>query len=313
MTQGAPMSGLSSQLLPVGYHSRAATRADAPEVHRLVAACEVELHGRATTGADRVAADLDASAPEAPSESVLLHDSAGELAGWARVRGRRATVHVHPAHTGRGLGGLLLAWTEDRAHRLGGDRLAQTVPDSDQAAVVLLRSAGYTRLVTEWLLEFAMPSEPDVPEPPAGITVRAFEAGDERRVHQLTEDAFDEWQQRRKSYAEWARHTVELSTFAPTASRVAFAGAQLVGAVLSLDVPDDDEGYVERVAVRKDQRNRGIARLLLRESFRAFHRQGKRGCTLWTHSDTGALSLYERIGMTVRRSSTVYSKELVTG
>lgn len=313
MTQGALMSGLSSQRLPVGYHSRTATSADAPAVHRLVTACEVELHGRATTGADRIAADLGASAPGAPSESVLLLDSAGAVAGWARVRGRRATVHVHPAHTGRGLGGHLLAWTEDRARRFGGDRLAQSAPDSDQAAVVLLRSGGYTRLVTEWLLEFAMPSEPDVPEPPAGITVRAFGAGDERSVYQLTEDAFDEWQQRRKGYAEWARRTVELPSFAPAASRLAFAGGQLVGAVLSLDVPGDDEGYVERVAVRKDLRNRGIARVLLRDSFRAFHRQGKRGCTLWTHSDTGALSLYERIGMTVRRSSTVYSRELAAG
>ncbi|MEU5046736.1 GNAT family N-acetyltransferase [Streptomyces griseorubiginosus] len=307
------MSGLSSQLLPVGYHSRPATTSDAPEIHRLVTACELALHGRATTGVDSVAADLGTPAAESPSESVLLHDGAGALAGWARVRGRRATVHVHPAHTGRGLGGLLLAWTEDRARRFGGDRLAQTVPDSDRAAVVLLRSGGYTRLVTEWLLEFAMPSEPDVPEAPAGITVRAFEAGDERSVYQLTEDAFDEWQQRRKGYAEWARHTVELPAFDPAASPLAFAGDQLVGAVLSLDVPGDDEGYVERVAVRKDQRNRGIARVLLRESFRAFHRQGKRGCTLWTHSDTGALSLYERIGMTVRRSSTVYSKELAEG
>ncbi|QRX96827.1 GNAT family N-acetyltransferase [Streptomyces noursei] len=29
-------------------------------------------------------------------------------------------------------------------------------------------------------------------------------------------------------------------------------------------------------------------------------------CTLWTHSDTGALTLYLRVGMTVRRSSTVF-------
>ncbi|MFF4360366.1 GNAT family N-acetyltransferase [Streptomyces sp. NPDC001604] len=91
------------------------------------------------------------------------------------------------------------------------------------------------------------------------------------------------------------------------------AGDEMVGAVLSLDVPGTGEGYVERVAVRRDYRNRGIARMLLREAFRTFYRQGKRTCTLSTHSGTGALSLYERIGMTVRRSSTVYSKALVSG
>lgn len=50
--------------------------------------------------------------------------------------------------------------------------------------------------------------------------------------------------------------------------------------------------------------------MLLRHAFRDFYRQGRRTCTLWTHSETGALSLYERVGMTVRCSSTVYSKAL---
>uniref|UniRef100_UPI00117CEEC4 GNAT family N-acetyltransferase n=1 Tax=Streptomyces murinus TaxID=33900 RepID=UPI00117CEEC4 len=150
---------------------------------------------------------------------------------------------------------------------------------------------------------------------PAGITVRAFRAGDEEAAYRLTEDAFDEWQQRRKPYAEWARLTVGRATFAPWASPLAFEGDWLVGAVLSLDTGDLDggEGYIERVAVHRDQRNRGIARLLLREAFRAFYLQGRRSCVLWTHSDTGALALYERIGMTVRRSSTVYGKPLVAG
>ncbi|MGV9255202.1 GNAT family N-acetyltransferase [Streptomyces sp. NPDC003697] len=307
------MSGHSSTWLPAGYRSRPATTADAPAVRRLVTACEYELHGRAATGSDRTAADLGMPGLDLESDAVLVHDRGGELAGWGWVKGRRATAHVHPGHTGRGLGGALLAWTETRARHLGSDRLAQTVPDDDRAAIALLRSSGYSRLVTEWLLEIATPVEPEVPEPPAGVTVRAFRAGDAQAAYRLTEDAFDEWQQRRKTYDEWARHTVDRATFAPEASPVAFAGGRMVGAVLSLDVPGDEEGYVERVAVRRDQRNRGIARLLLREAFRTFHRKGKRGCTLWTHSDTGALALYERIGMTVRRSSTVYCKALTTG
>ncbi|WP_211240993.1 GNAT family N-acetyltransferase [Hamadaea tsunoensis] len=69
-------------------------------------------------------------------------------------------------------------------------------------------------------------------------------------------------------------------------------------------------GYIERLAVRRDQRNRGLARLLLRTSFRAFHERGLRSATLWTHSNTGALALYERVGMRVRRSSTVYALDL---
>ena len=43
-------------------------------------------------------------------------------------------------------------------------------------------------------------------------------------------------------------------------------------------------------------------------AFRAAYRRGRRSCALWTHSQTGALSLYERVGMAVRRSSTVYRR-----
>ncbi|MEV6792834.1 GNAT family N-acetyltransferase [Streptomyces sp. NPDC051320] len=64
------------------------------------------------------------------------------------------------------------------------------------------------------------------------------------------------------------------------------------------------------IGVRHDHRGQGIARLLLRRTFRAFHRAGRRSCTLWTHSDTGALDLYLRVGMTVRHSSTVFRKQL---
>ncbi|MEU1462505.1 GNAT family N-acetyltransferase [Streptomyces sp. NPDC005727] len=66
----------------------------------------------------------------------------------------------------------------------------------------------------------------------------------------------------------------------------------LVEPVLALDAPGTDEGRLEQVAVRRDHRGRDIARLLLRHTFRAFHRTGLRSCTLWTHSDTGALDLY---------------------
>jgi hypothetical protein len=31
---------------------------------------------------------------------------------------------------------------------------------------------------------------------------------------------------------------------------------------------------------------------------------------LWTHSGTGALAMYERLGMTVQHSTTVFSRKL---
>lgn len=308
--------------LPAPYRARPATLADAGAIHRLVAACERDLLGSAETGADTVTARLTLPGLDPAVDTLLVHapgpgpefGAGPELVGRVWVHGgRRTEVDVHPAHRGRGLGGILLDWAEARARLAGGVRLAQPAEDLDTAAVALLRSRGYAPFVTQWLLGIAVPDEPAVPDPPAGVTVRPFRPGDEHAAHQLVEDAFGRWQKRRLPYEEWARLTVELAAFAPAMSPVAFAGGEMVGALVALDVPGSAEGYVDRLAVRADHRGRGIAGVLLRETFRAFHRRGRRGCTLWTHSGTGALSLYEHLGMSVRRSSSVYAKVLTAG
>jgi ribosomal protein S18 acetylase RimI-like enzyme len=297
--------------LPPGYRARPATADDIGAIHRLVAACECELYRRVQSDLGSIAAVLARPGLIPQLDTLLIHDQAGQLAARAWVN-RRSEVDVHPQHRGRGLGTLLLDWAEARARQAVSEPIVQIVPDNDTDAVTLLRSRGYAPMATEWVLEYAMREEPAVPEAPAGITVRPFHSGDEHDAHQLIEDAFDEWQQRRKSYQEWAQHTVERPTFAPETSALAFAGDQLVGAVISLDLSETGEGYIEQVAVHRDHRNRGIARLLLCHAFRAFHRLGRRTCILGTHTDTGALTLYLRVGMTVRHSSTVYRKNLRT-
>lgn len=308
--------------LPAPYRARPATLADAGAIHRLVAACEHDLLGSVETGADAVTARLTLPDLDPALDTLLVHapgpgpcpGAEPELVGRVWVHGgRRSEVDVHPAHRGRGLGGLLLDWAEARARLMGGVRLAQPAEDCDAAAVALLLSRGYAPFVTQWLLGIAVPDEPEVPEPPAGVTVRPFRPGDEHAAHRLVEDAFGQWQKRRLPYDEWARLTVEQAAFAPAMSPVAFAGGEMVGALVALDVPGSAEGYVDRLAVRADHRGRGIAGVLLRETFRAFHRRGRRGCTLWTHSATGALTLYEHLGMSVRRSSSVYAKVLEPG
>ncbi|WP_159477864.1 GNAT family N-acetyltransferase [Streptomyces caniferus] len=300
---------LLAPVLPPGYRSRPATADDIGTIHTLVAACERALYGRVQTDAGAVAAVFARPGLVPESDTVLVHDRCGRPAAWA-WEDRRSEVDVHPDHRGRGLGAALLDWAGDRGLQAGREGIVQTVPDGDVGAVALLRSRGYAPLVTAWLLEYSMPDEPVVPAPPSGIVVRPLRPGDEPATHVLVMDAFDEWQERRQSYAEWAKHIIDRPTFAPALSPLAFDDGHLVGAALSLDLPERDEGYIEQVAVRHDHRGLGIARLLLRHTFLAFYRAGRRSCTLWTHSDTGALDLYLKVGMTVRHSSTVFRIDL---
>ncbi|MGF1430299.1 GNAT family N-acetyltransferase [Kitasatospora sp. LaBMicrA B282] len=313
--------------LPPGYRARPTSTDDVPALHALVAACERELYGHPETDPGSIAAVFARPGLVTELDTLLVHDRSGQPVARAWVN-RRSEVDVHPQHRGHGLGSALLDWAEARARQAGDEQLAQTVPNGDVQAVTLLRSRGYEPKVTQWLLEYTMTDEPPLPEPVPGIAVRPFRAGDEQAAHLLIQDAFDDWQQRRHPFREWAEHTVARPAFAPGLSALAFATdpsdptggldptgsldptGELVGAVLAMDLPETAGGYVEEVAVRHDHRNRGIARLLLHTVFRAFHQHGRRTCTLWTHSDTGALDLYLRVGMQVQRSSTVFKKPL---
>jgi len=312
--------------------TRTATAADVPAIHRLIATGELLRSGRVMTAVDAVAANLARTTLVPARDTVLVHSRDGALVGWAWMHlGKRAHVYVHPDFTGQGLGSRLLEWSEEKARAAGSHDLGQTIDDADTAAFALLRMHGYTPRVTQWQLEIdltanadplepataegapAAPSQPDAqPRPvglPEGISVRAFRAGDEQATYRMAEDAFVGVQKRYRSFEEFARLTIERDTFAPAHSPLAFDGSRLVGAVLSLDRPGPD-GHVVRVAVDRDYRRRGIAQALLREAFAGFARAGKQTCSLFTHSETGALSLYEKAGMTVAHSATHVRKAL---
>ncbi|MEU4608625.1 GNAT family N-acetyltransferase [Kribbella sp. NPDC023972] len=293
-------------MFPAGFANRPATIDDAVAIYDLMAATEMRWHGRAEVVPDAVAADLQRPELDLTRDTLVVHAPNGDLAGWAWLHlGKRAQIDVHPAYQGLGIGTALLDWAEARSRAEGSEWLAQAVDDADEAGTGLLRSRGYEVLATNWLLERPIVT-PGPRTVPAGITLTPYDEARAHDVHELIEAAFSEFQQRRKSYDEWARLTVERATFLPAASTLAYAGDELIGAVVALDLADTNEGYVEQLAVRADQRGKGVARAMLDDTCAEFHRLGRQNCILWTHSGTGALGMYERLGMRVRRSTTVY-------
>jgi ribosomal protein S18 acetylase RimI-like enzyme len=285
--------------MPPGFSYRPATTADAEPI--------AEMTGIAV---DEVEASLERPGLDASVDSLVVLEAAGSVAAWAWVRGRRSQVDVGVKYRGLGLGSGLLGWVERRAVEAGGDRVSQTVDDEDRAGTALLRARGYEVIATNWQLSLRASQEPVVPDLPAGIAIRPYAGEDAQTAYVVIQDAFDEWQPRRWGYAEWARMTVERTTFAPGLSPVAFAGDELVGVAICLALPGSESGYVEQIAVRRDQRGKGIARALLAHASLGFYHQDRPDLVLWTHSGTGALAMYERLGMTVQRSTTVFSRKL---
>ncbi|WP_405058308.1 GNAT family N-acetyltransferase [Kribbella sp. NBC_01505] len=285
------------------FRSRAAGVEDAQAIYGVIAAGEVGWHGAAEVVPDRVGADLRRPLIDLDLDTLVLEAPDGELVAWAwNHGGKRAQVDVHPSYRGLGLGARLLDWAEARSREVGSEWIAQTVDDADKAGTELLQQRQYDVLATNWLLERPLGDAP-TGEVPTGIRLAGYDPDRAAEVHDVIEDAFAAFGARRKSFDEWAELTVARSSFLPEASTLAYDGDAIVGVVIALD---GEEGYVEQLAVETGHRNRGIARAMLDRTAAEFRRMGRDNLILWTHSGTGALAMYEHLGLRVRRSTTVY-------
>jgi GNAT superfamily N-acetyltransferase len=291
--------GMQLADLPPGLAARPLTPDDAPAVTRVVAAAEEHDVGEALIELEDVVSEWQRPGFDLASEAVGI-TSGDELVAAAEVyAGRRAGASVHPAWRGRGIGSWLLSWTEDLARTRGGERLGQTVA-ADGDAEELLRARGYQRLWTSWML--LLPEETTVPERllPDGCAIRPFRAGSEDRVvHRVIEDAFNEWQHREPmSFEDWAAIVTGRPGFLPELLTVVTDPADDVVGACVLNLSGSD-AFVHHLAVRRDRRGLGLGQALLADAFGRARSLGATRCELSTDSRTGALGLYEKVGMVV--------------
>jgi GNAT superfamily N-acetyltransferase len=296
--------------LPGGLTHRPTTPADVEVLYELIGACETHEDGKVTIDREDVEMGFDRHGFD-PSEDSLLILDADRAVAWAEVYQNRAEADVRPSHRGRGIGSSLLSWTEGRARAHGETKVSQTVTRANVGAAELFASHGYEPTRTAWVLSIPLKdAQSPTSTPPEGISIRPYEPGLDEAVYRVIDDAFSEWPGRDPiSFEEWAPYVIRHKAFAPSASPLAFEGDELVGVVMSFDY-GDEEGWIHQVATRATHRHRGIARALLHDAFRAFREGGKTRCGLGTDSRTGALTLYERVGMSVRTTYTRFTKPL---
>jgi len=112
-------------------------------------------------------------------------------------------------------------------------------------------------------------------------------------------DAFLEWSVReRDPFESWQATTTQRPGFEPWNLRVVTdpTGEVVAMAVIQLG---SECAFIARLATRKDQRGRGLAQALLVDSFAVAAEHGATRSELSTDSRTGALGLYEKVGMRV--------------
>ncbi|GAB3243729.1 GNAT family N-acetyltransferase [Nocardioides dilutus] len=287
--------------LPQGYAARPIEMADAQTVTALVAAEELHDIGEVLIEEADYVAEWQRPSFDLETQSIGVWRGE-QLVGFAMVDHDRGDAAVHPDHRRQGIGTALAGWMQDCARGQGMRVVGAPVPQG-KAADQLLEKLGYRVRWTSWVLELldgATIAERDLP---SGYAVREATPDDYEAVWTVTEDAFLEWSERkRQSFEDWQAAVPGRPGFQPWNIRVATDPAGAVVATSNIHVsgePGRLGAYIDRLATHREHRHRGLAQALLVDSFRVGREHGAVRSELSTDSRTGALALYEKVGMSV--------------
>ena len=290
---------------------------DAGRIAELINARAVALGGAWVESAAGVARWFALPVLDPSADMRLVADAAG-VAGYADVSGPEDDTPEAWVDL-RALAGrpealeLLFAWAQERAaERAGpGGRIRFFADERDHDFRARLESEGFTVIRSSYEMERSLDGELDPPVWPDGVVVRPFAARDARAVHAAHDEAFaDHWGYTPVSFEMWKGQNLaddEDSDF--SLWRIAWDSSEVAGVCINRPRHGDDDtvGWIGVLGVRRPWRRRGLGEALLRESFMEFRDRGKRAAGLGVDAEntTGAVALYERVGMhVVRRSDT---------
>lgn len=284
--------------LPPGLSVRPLALADSRAVYELMAAQELADVGFVEIEEEDIASDWQRPSYDLAGSSLAVLDGERIVAYVEHLGEERYDAAVLPSHRGRGIGTYLARWVQSLAHSRGVATLGMPVPQGS-AGDRLLEALGYDVRWTSWLLR--LPDGAQVRERalPAGYALREATPADHEQVWTVTEDAFLEWSAReRATLADFAAQVWQRPGSAPWQLRVVTGpDGQVVGVAHVWNAGTDT--YVSRLAVARAHRGRGLAQALLVSAFAAGREHGATSSSLATDSRTGALGLYEKVGMRV--------------
>jgi mycothiol synthase len=292
---------------------RDAREEDAPAIRALLAE-----HALASFGEIELSEEEIRSWFRTPRLWIQLAERDSEPVGYLDVRSEDGGRYDVDARTlDSEVASVLVGAAEEHARARGEQGLLRGYVQGDEP---VLRGAydvaGWRPIRYSFQMRIELDRE-EVPEPvwPDGLEPRNVREGEEERVYEAHMDSFaDHWDFRRQSFDDWSRYTTDSHRFDPSLWWLVDDGDEL--AALSLNSwhfsGDLTFGWIHVLGVRRAWRRRGLATALLRHSFRDFEQRGARRVGLGVDGEntTGAVRLYERVGMHQVRRNDTYEKKL---
>lgn len=285
--------------LPAGLTTRPLRVEDSAAVHALIAAQEVHDIGSAEIEEEDLLGEWQRPSYDLGSSSVAVLDGERIVAYAEHMGEERYDAAVHPSYRGRGIGTWLAAWVRDLARAQGIGIVGMPVPEGSDGDR-LLTALGYDVRWTSWVLRLPPGAQIAARPLPEGYLLREATPEDHEQVWTVTEDAFLEWSVReRSSLADFGAQVWGRPGFEPWNLQVVIGPDGRVAAVANVwnTAGDPVDTYVSKLAVAVAHRHRGLAQALLVAAFAAGRERGAVSSSLSTDSRTGALSLYEKVGM----------------
>ena len=319
--------GTTMTTLPRGVTIRHPQMEDAQAAYDLITASDVADDGMQMLTLQDIHDIWQAPETNRETDVWLVTTDQGELIGYADLENRMhvaitSFIRIHPNYRNQGIEHALLRLTEERARQHIADAPAHArvtlkswVSHNDRGMPQAFEQEGYSLVRSHWRMRIAMNEAPPVPKLPEHITIRTFvPEQDARAVFDADEEAFqDHWGHLPGDYEHWKYWTIKREGFDPSLWFLAVEGNEIAG--LALCQYEDDEGWVNTLAVRRPWRKQGLGLALLHHAFGEFYRRGIHVAGLGVDAQnlTGATRLYKRAGMSVAVQHDTYQKELRPG
>jgi GNAT superfamily N-acetyltransferase len=298
---------------------RPASTADVDAIAELLLADDLEDTGQSVYDADFVRRWWGVPGFDPALDGWLVLSAGDIVVGFGNVLPEgdhrvKSWGVVHPRHRGLGIGSALFERIEVRASErlagVAGATLEHSINDVDEAARAMMLARGLTLVRSFRHMQIDLDGPRDPGTSPAGIEIRGVRPeSDLARTHAIFVEAFrDEWGYRVIPFEEWRALEVDVPGFDASLWLLATEGGEPVGALNAS--AEQDRGWIGELAVRSPWRGRGIGSALLRRAFATFAERGVPRVLLNVdfENPTGAMALYEKVGMRAVRGYDVYEK-----